>query len=218
MSLPTVLAPAAPIGWAAPSVTGPDFNVYVLTAAPGPWEFLDVFPSSLFHDDIVTLAANGVTTGCGGGRFCPSSLVTRAQAAVFLLKAKHGSDYVPPTASGTMFNDVPAGSFAADWIEECAAEGITAGCQPGSFCPGSPVNRAQAAALLIRAKHGSGYAPPTAVGIFTDVPPNSFAADWIEELSREGVTAGCAPGKYCPTALLSRAQIATFLVRTFDLP
>ncbi len=48
-------------------------------AAPGPNEFLDVFPSNPHHDDIVTLAAAGVTAGCGSGDYCPtrSFAVTR---------------------------------------------------------------------------------------------------------------------------------------------
>ena len=31
--------------------------------------------------------AKGVTAGCGGGNYCPSSNVTRGQMAVFLVKA-----------------------------------------------------------------------------------------------------------------------------------
>ena len=52
----------------------------------------------------------------------------RLALAVMLLKAKHGPDYEPPPATGTVFVDVPADAFAAAWIEELAAEGITAGC------------------------------------------------------------------------------------------
>ena len=44
--------------------------------------------------------------------YCPTSPITRAQMAVFLLKAKYGSGYAPPTPSGTLFGDVPPGSFA----------------------------------------------------------------------------------------------------------
>ena len=60
--------------------------------------------------------------------------------AVFLLKAEHGSGYAPPPCTG-VFADVaclPAPAFAADWIEQLAAEGITGGCGAGSFCPAAP--------------------------------------------------------------------------------
>jgi hypothetical protein len=42
---------------------------------------------------------DGITAGCGGGLYCPDSSVTRAQMAVFLLKAEHGSTYTPPVCT-----------------------------------------------------------------------------------------------------------------------
>jgi hypothetical protein len=68
---------------------------------------------------------------------------------VFLLRAKYGAAYVPPAATG-VFNDVPVGSFAAAFIEQLAAEGITAGCGGGNYCPNGEVTRAQMAVFLVR--------------------------------------------------------------------
>jgi hypothetical protein len=70
--------------------------------------------------------------------------------AVFLLRAKHGSSYNPPPATGTMFNDVSASHWAADWIEQLANEGITSGCGGGNYCPADPATRAQMAVFLVR--------------------------------------------------------------------
>jgi hypothetical protein len=96
---------------------------------------------------------DGITGGCGTNplRYCPSSPVTRAEMAVFLLRAKHGSNYIPPAATG-IFDDVPVGSFAADWIEELYNEGITGGCgtSPLRYCPSSPVTLAQMAVFIVR--------------------------------------------------------------------
>lgn len=47
-------------------------------------QFGDVPDSNPFHADISALAASGVTTGCGGGNYCPSAFVTREQMAAFL--------------------------------------------------------------------------------------------------------------------------------------
>ena len=69
--------------------------------------------------------------------------------AVFLLRAKHGSAYSPPAASG-VFGDVPTDHWAAPWIEQLAAEGITAGCGSGNYCPATPVTRDQMAVFLVR--------------------------------------------------------------------
>ena len=67
--------------------------------------------------------------------------------AVFILKAKHGSNYVPPSCDGD-FNDVPCPSFFADWIEQLAAEGVTGGCGGSNYCPLSPVTRGQMAVFI----------------------------------------------------------------------
>jgi S-layer homology domain len=49
--------------------------------------FLDVPPSSAFYPFVEALVARGVTVGCGDGRYCPTSPVTRGQMAVFLVRA-----------------------------------------------------------------------------------------------------------------------------------
>ena len=148
-------------------------------------------------------------------------MVSRDQMAVFLLKGEHGSSYVPPSVgASTGFNDVPTNYWAAAWIKQLAAEGITAGCGGGNFCPGTAVTRDQMAVFLLRAKHGTGYVPPAATGIFTDVPTNYWAAAWIEQLAAEGITGGCSitPMLYCPNTPVTRDQMAVFLVKDFNLP
>ena len=47
---------------------------------------------------IVAFYQHGVTTGCGVAPliYCPENQVTRAEMAVFLLRAKHGAGYAPP--------------------------------------------------------------------------------------------------------------------------
>jgi hypothetical protein len=179
--------------------------------------FADVLPSHGFYPAIENLFHNGVTAGCTPSTYCPSVPVTRAQMAVFLLKSKLGRAYLPPPASGTVFADVPAASFAAAWIEDLADSGISAGCGGGLFCPSFSVTRAQRAVFLLKAKHGSAYAPPPASGLFLDVPAQDPFAPWIERLAAEGVTAGCGGGYYCPGSPNTRGQMAVFLTKTFGL-
>jgi ELWxxDGT repeat protein len=181
--------------------------------------FSDVPPSYWAYPFIEALASQAITSGCGGGNYCPESTVTRAQMAVFILVGAHGPSYSPPPATGQVFADVPADSFAASWIEQLAAEGYTAGCGNGSFCPAKSISRAEAAVFLLLLGHGVGYAPPPATGlVFTDVPISSPFAPWIEQLSHEGITGGCGGGKYCPNNPVTRAQIAVFLSAALNLP
>ncbi len=198
-------------------VTNPGGSPGVLTKA---WfsDFLDVPQASPFHAPVEQMIRDGITSGCGGGNYCPSSGVTRAQMAVFLLRAEHGAAYVPPPATGTIFGDVPTSNAFASWIEQLYAEGITGGCQAGSppnYCPDSSVTRGQMSAFLLKIYHGNGYAPPAATGVFSDVPIAMPLAPWIEEMARLSITSGCGPSMYCPNNAVTRGQMAVFLAKTF---
>ena len=98
---------------------------------------------------IKQLAVEGITGGCGNGNYCPENPVTRAQMAVFLLRAKYTSAYTPPPAAGG-FTDVPLDYWSVDWIEQLANEGITSGCGANTYCPNKNVTRGQMAVFLVR--------------------------------------------------------------------
>jgi ELWxxDGT repeat protein len=178
--------------------------------------FEDV-PTTYFARRFVeALVAQGVTGGCGPGQFCPSGLINRAQAAVFLLAARDGVP--PPPATGNLFQDVPANYWAGRWIERLATEGVTSGCSaaPPLYCPDGTLTRAQMAVLLLGARQDT---PPPATGtLFTDVPADYWAARWIEHLATQGITGGCGGGKFCPDQPITRGEMAVFLVAAFGLP
>src|SRR5262249_45036930 len=95
-------------------------------------EFGDVLPGSLNPTYIQALPADAISAGCSvsPALYCPDVPVTRAQMAVFVWKAQHGTE-APPSCTG-VFDDVPCpGGFAVDYIEGIAAEGVTAGCGNG---------------------------------------------------------------------------------------
>ena len=180
--------------------------------------FSDVQPNYWAFSFVEALARSAITVGCGGTTYCPEDSVTRGQMAVFLERGIHGSTYVPPQATGTLFSDVPSNGFAANYIEQLSLDGITAGCGNNNYCPSQSVTRRQMAVFLLRSKHGSGYTPPPATGKFGDVPLSDQFAPWIEQLAAEGITGGCHGGvDYCPNDAVTRAQMAVFLVRTFGL-
>jgi S-layer family protein len=204
------------------ALTGSNFEV-VETADLMPWIFSDVPDSYWAWNFVERLYTAGITGGCSMNprRYCPEGVVTRAQMAVFLERSIHGSSYNPPAVgSSTGYGDVDATYWAGAWIKQLAGEGITGGCGFGMYCPESPVTRAQMAIFLLRSKYGASYSPP-AVGDstgFGDVQPTYWAAAWIKQLVSEGITAGCGNGNYCPETPVTRAQMAVFLVRTFNLP
>lgn len=181
-------------------------------------DFIDVPQGDIFHGFVEKIFRNRITVGVGNGNFGRNALTTRAQAAVFLLKAKHGPFYAPPAATGSIFGDVPATDGFASWIEQLHNEGIADGCNTTLYCPNDPMTREQMAITLLKAEHGSVYTPPACIGIFQDVPCSSDLAPWIEQLYNEGITGGCNGGYFCPTAPTTRGQTAVFLAKTFSLP
>ena len=185
--------------------------------------FVDVSPADPLLPWIEALYAAGLTAGCATSapEFCPDDIVTRAQAAVFVVRGVLGPDVVPPPATGGVFDDVTPTSFAAAWIEQLGRLGLTAGCGSRRYCPAASLQRGQAAVLLLRARHGAGYQPPAPTGsVFADVPTAHPFAAWIEQLAREGITGGCGtgPARFCPDTPTTRGEMAVLLVGTFRLP
>ncbi|MFQ5518283.1 MAG: hypothetical protein ACE5E8_11990 [Acidimicrobiia bacterium] len=123
-----------------------------------------------------------------------------------------GALAVPAGAAGA-FTDDDGNIHEAD-IDYIAGLGITAGCNPPAndhYCPGDYVTRAQMASFLVRAFG----IDPSATDAFTDDDGNTHE-DNIDALAAAGVTAGCNPpanDHYCPGDYVTRAQMASFLVR-----
>ncbi len=97
-------------------------------------------------------------------------------------------------------------------INRLAESGITGGCEPNKYCPNDPVTREQMAIFLDRALR----LPSTTTDYFTDDTGRTGEAA-INRLAAAGLTGGCGDGKYCPTASVTRQQMAAFLRRAFSV-
>ncbi len=72
---------------------------------------------------------------------------------------------------------------------------------------------------LTLAKALGAFQPPACVPgseMFNDVPASNPFCPYIEELSRRGITGGCAPNLYCPTAFVTRQEMAVFLLKSTE--
>jgi len=121
----------------------------------------------------------------------------------------------------TTFDDVPKTSPYWRVIEAVYREGISGGCSraPMLFCPEAPVTREQMAVFLCRA---AGLTPVSPVRpTFADVTASRSTFGYVEALVAAGITSGCrASGGlryFCPTAVVSREQMAVFLCRAASL-
>ena len=176
--------------------------------------FLDVPPDDVFYEFIGKLSAAGITTGCdpSGTMYCPGRAVTREEMAVFIMRAVGSPDPAPPTSQ--RFADVPPTNPFYRFIEQMANLGITVGCnaQGPLYCPSSIVTREQMAAFIIRAL-GEFNPPPPQSQRFLDVPTSSPFYGFIDQMAIRGITLGCGLNLYCPTAPVTREQMAAFLAR-----
>ena len=112
------------------------------------------------------------------------------------------------------FADDDQNPMVAD-IEWAAAQGITVGCNTPFndwFCPQSPVTRGQMATFLVRTLDLG----PARQDFFVDDAGNSHE-DSINRIAAAGITTGCTSGTFCPEQSVTREQMASFLVRAFDL-
>ncbi len=165
--------------------------------------------------NINIIAQAGITVGCHATQrlFCPDDQVTRAQMAVFLVRALGET---PSARSGVTFTDVASDAWYAGFVGRLAELGLTSGFRDQTFRPDDQVTRAQMATFLVRAVERLRPGDPGATG-FSDVSSDHTHAAAIAGLVRAGVTTGYSDGTYRPDEPITRAQMATFLVKAFGL-
>lgn len=119
---------------------------------------------------------------------------------------------VPVTAAGTTFSDCSGHKNKAA-IEALAARGIINGYGDGRFGPNDEMNRAQFAAITVRALGMTG----SATSSFTDVPSGQWYAGWIGTATAYGIVNGYGGGLFGPDDTITREQAATMVARAAKL-
>jgi len=89
--------------------------------------------------------------------YCPRRELPRVEASVFGLRMKHGIDYVPPDASGSLFADMTDVNYwGTKWAEQAFLDGLLPECgtQDGKplFCPDDLLDRGWGAYLIVISK------------------------------------------------------------------
>jgi len=130
-----------------------------------------------------------------------------------------GGSFTIPEGYLADFLDVAGDHPNHRFVEALVRRHVTGGCGAGSYCPGASVTREQMAVFLLTSKEAPGYLPPPCLTPqFNDVPCSSPYARWVNALAARGITGGCGGGSYCPGAVVSREQMAVFLLTTFEPP
>ncbi len=120
---------------------------------------------------------------------------------------------------GRAFVDT-VGHAHAEHLETLAERGVLDGaeCADNRICPDDPIERWTVAVWIVRALEGPD--PPAEDGTaFEDVDAAAWWTPFVERLAVLGITRGCGtdPPRFCPDDSVTRAQMASFLVRAFPL-
>ena len=171
--------------------------------------FVDVKAGDYFYDAVLWAAEKGITSGTDATHFSPNAACTRAQIVTFLWRAAGSPE---PKGTGS-FADVPADSYYTKAVAWAVENGITGGTGDGKFSPDATCTRAQAVTFLYRA---SGASAVSGNAAFSDVATNAYYAAAVKWAEKNGVTGGIGGGLFGSGNDCTRAQIVTFLYRSYQ--
>ena len=173
--------------------------------------FTDVPENSFYFDPVLWAVKNGITNGTSDTTFDPNGSCMRAHVVTFLWRAAGQPE---PVSTANPFVDVKESDFYCKAVLWAVENGITNGLDATHFGPFAYCNRAQVVTFLYRAMNKPGYA--TATSPFTDVTdPGAFYYDAVLWAVENGITNGMGAGIFGIGSICNRAQVVTFLYRTF---
>ena len=146
------------------------------------------------------------------GEWKPNAFVTRAEFAADLARFA-GIHTLYPLEGAARFSDVDLTAADAPYLAWAADSGIVAGYDDGTFRPEKTLTREQMAVMLARYYARSGVTTQGSLD-FTDAAKISgWAVDGVSVCVGLGLVQGDPRGRFLPQSRLTRAQIASILVR-----
>ena len=118
--------------------------------------------------------------------------------------------------SNERFTDVPSSKHYAEAVYELAERKIIGGYPDGTFKPGNSITRGQAAAIIAK-MIGLDTTNVKNPG-FKDVSTANGYYKAIAAMAEKGIIGGYGDGRYGPNDPIKRGQMASIIVKAFDLP
>jgi hypothetical protein len=185
--------------------------------------FTDVSDSNTHKANILCLAYSQITTGKTQDTYAPTEVVRRDQMASFVARLidkanelETGNDNLkdlPPYSGVNQFTDVPNNGTHTANINRLADAGVVKGTNATTYNPAAPVTRAQMASFINRAQeYLTGTPFSTNQDYFTDDNGNTHEAN-INAIASVGIAQGVNATQYAPNLGVTRAQMASFLIR-----
>lgn len=182
------------------------------------WDYYSLWLNGAFFKDaqrswarqsIINMVNKGWMIGASDTQFMPDSPVTRAQAAVILVRAL-GINTAADQGQ-TTFTDT-ADHWARTEIETARKYGLVEGTGAGRFEPDATLTREQMAVLLDRIiRLGT-----AADSVFPDVTPEGepWSYEAINRIAAAGILQGYPDGAFHPGDSIVRGQMAALMDRS----
>ena len=190
------------------------------------WNYYGMWLNGYNYDDaqghwaqepIISMADKAWMTGISKNLFAPDNILTRAEAAVILVRALGLEHVLPddsvnePQSSG--FADISE-HWARDEIEIASAHGIVLGTGDGKFSPDRHLTRQEMAVMLDRLLEHLDDADD-AKNPYADISPleNAWSYDAILKMTHYHVFTGNPDGTFGAENHATRAQMAVLMDR-----
>ncbi|WP_181438758.1 S-layer homology domain-containing protein [Paenibacillus sambharensis] len=165
---------------------------------------------------VEALAARGVVSGMGEGRFNPEGQVTRAEFITMLMNLFELTD----PYSSTSLSDVKAGAWYYEEIATAYQLGIIGGRPDGSFGVNEAVTRQDMAVMAYKAARYAqlelrGQGEAAAFADAASISP--YAEQAVKAMQTAGVINGMGNGEFAPKAYATRAQAAVIIHKLLEL-
>ena len=172
--------------------------------------FRDVPLDAFYEESVLWALENNITTGTSATTFGPTGECLRAHVVTFLWRAAGCPE---PTSAENPFVDVKEGDFFHKAVLWAVENGITNGIDATHFGPTAPCNRAQVVTFLYRAMQSP--AVGTTACPFTDVVAGQWYEPAVLWAVENGITNGLSADTFGVDTTCNRAQVVTFLYRTY---
>ena len=173
--------------------------------------FTDVPEGSFYIDPVLWAVEKGITTGATATTFNPNGDCQRAAVVTFLWRAAGSPE---PTSTTNPFTDVPADAFYYKAVLWAVEQKITNGLTATTFGPFALCNRAQVVTFLYRAM-GNPEVTSTE-NPFQDVDASAWYGPAVLWAVENGITNGMSTTSFGVNTTCNRAQVVTFLYRTYN--
>lgn len=114
-------------------------------------------------------------------------------------------------AAAEVYQDVPSGHWASDYIARVAEQGLMVGTSDTTFAPEETITRAMFVTIL--ARYAKAETDNNAETAFTDVPAGQYYTGAVAWAAANGIVNGTSAVTFAPNDPVTREQMAALLYR-----